>query len=163
VLDFGLAPRLNLAEDETTLLTLEGKIVGTPAYMSPEQAQGKLLDAASDVFAFGAVLYEMLTGHRAFPGDITAATLSAILRDGPAPLLEPAPEVPPELGGFLERRAPGAVEDRRRGFGTESDRDPLGASETGAVWSVSFFGCSCGAGSGHSGSGPRGDISPLIP
>jgi len=110
VLDFGLARRLNLTEDETRLLTLEGEIVGTPAYMSPEQAQGKPLDAASDIFAFGAVLYEMLTGHRAFPGDTTAATISAILRDEPAPLRDSIEGLPPELErmiGLCLRKDPG--------------------------------------------------------
>ena len=94
LLDFGLARRLNLAEEETTLLTVEGEIAGTPAYMSPEQAQGKPVDSASDIFAFGSVLYEMLAGRRAFPGETTASTLAAILHEEPAPLRE---SVPPEL------------------------------------------------------------------
>ncbi len=75
ILDFGLAKlseRTGL-EDETTatigLKTDEGAIVGTAAYMSPEQAQGKEVDARSDIFSFGAVLYEMMTGQRAFQGD----------------------------------------------------------------------------------------------
>jgi serine/threonine protein kinase len=58
-------------------------ILGTAAYMSPEQAQGQPMDARTDIFSFGAVLYEMLTGERAFTGESTAAVLGAILRDEP--------------------------------------------------------------------------------
>ncbi|MFN7992741.1 MAG: tetratricopeptide repeat protein [Bryobacteraceae bacterium] len=85
LLDFGLARRAVLGESETTL-ALEGEIVGTPAYMSPEQAEGKPLDARSDVFSFGAVLYEMLTGRKAFLGETAASVLGAVLREDPRPL-----------------------------------------------------------------------------
>ena len=64
---------------------------GTAAYMSPEQAEGKPLDARSDIFSFGAVLYEMLSGTRAFAGDTAARSLSAVLRDDPPPLAAPPP------------------------------------------------------------------------
>jgi serine/threonine protein kinase len=87
VLDFGLAKLTESAtesdQDAPTRTvraqTEEGAVVGTAAYMSPEQAEGKRLDARSDIFSFGAVLYETITGRRAFPGESTAATLSAIL------------------------------------------------------------------------------------
>ena len=67
-----------------------GEVMGTPAYMSPEQAAAKPLDARSDVFSFGAVLYELLAGTRAFTGDSTAQILSAVLRDDPGPFEAPA-------------------------------------------------------------------------
>ena len=87
LLDFGLVKLLHAsdaAEDVTR--TIDGTIVGTAAYMSPEQAEGKSVDARSDVFSFGSVLYEMLSGTRAFGGETTAQVLSAVLRDTPRPL-----------------------------------------------------------------------------
>jgi Tol biopolymer transport system component/predicted Ser/Thr protein kinase len=95
VLDFGLAKLTEPGSGElapTQTLqphTEEGTILGTVAYMSPEQAQGKPVDARSDIFSFGAVLYEMVTGRRAFRQDTPALTLAAILRMEPPPL-EPA-------------------------------------------------------------------------
>ncbi len=85
LLDFGLA-KLMIASESLVTGTIEGTVVGTAAYMAPEQAEGKQLDARSDIFSFGAVLYEMLSGRRAFDGDSTAQVLSAILRDDPRPL-----------------------------------------------------------------------------
>ena len=79
VLDFGLATVMT-SEPHVTR-TSAGIVAGTPAYMSPEQAEGKPLDARSDIFSFGAVLYEMLTGTRAFAGDTAAQVVSAVLRD----------------------------------------------------------------------------------
>jgi Tol biopolymer transport system component len=89
ILDFGLA---KLADPlETGALSETGWIAGTPAYMSPEQAEGKKVDARSDIFSFGAVLYEMLTGRSAFGRDSTSATIAAILRDDPPLLPEQVP------------------------------------------------------------------------
>jgi serine/threonine-protein kinase len=92
ILDFGLAKAASrpVAVDERTrpadaLLTNPGLTVGTVAYMSPEQAQGKPVDARSDMFSVGLVLYEMLSGRRAFVGDTDLATLAAIVRDEPPP------------------------------------------------------------------------------
>src|SRR4029450_4124511 len=79
LLDFGLA-KLVSADAEATR-TLDGIVRGTARYMSPEQAEGKPLDARSDIFSFGAVLYELLSGQRAFGGTSTVAVLSAVLRD----------------------------------------------------------------------------------
>ena len=87
LLDFGIA-RLASADPDATM-TVAGAVSGTPAYMSPEQAAAKPLDARSDVFSFGAVLYELLTGRRAFTGDSTAQILSAVLRDDPDPIEAP--------------------------------------------------------------------------
>ena len=77
--------------------TQAGAILGTVPYMSPEQAEGKSVDARSDIFSFGAVLYEMITGRRAFPGDSTATTLAAILHQEPKPVSELVKSVPREL------------------------------------------------------------------
>ena len=85
LLDFGLAKFEN-AEVDVTQWTLGGTLVGTTAYMSPEQAEGRELDSRSDIFSFGAVLYELFSGRRAFPGETTAQVLSSILRDDPPPL-----------------------------------------------------------------------------
>jgi TolB-like protein/Tfp pilus assembly protein PilF len=89
LLDFGLAKLLTTETDVTR--TTDGVVVGTAAYMSPEQAEGKPLDVRSDIFSFGAVLYEMLSGTRAFGGQTAAQALSAILRDEPPPLTAPSP------------------------------------------------------------------------
>ena len=83
--------------------TDEGVIMGTISYMSPEQAQGKQVDARSDIFSFGALLYEMLTGHRAFQGDTKMATLAAILKSEPEPLDQAAESIPHELARILQR------------------------------------------------------------
>lgn len=92
VLDFGLAKLVEVvAEDDSTatvehrLRTMEGRIVGTPSYMSPEQALGRPVDARTDVFAFGSVLYEMVTGKRAFEGSNTVSTLSMVVDRDPPP------------------------------------------------------------------------------
>jgi eukaryotic-like serine/threonine-protein kinase len=94
LLDFGIAkliePSAGSADDATR--TIEGAVIGTAAYMSPEQAEGKPLDARSDIFSFGAVLYELLSGRRAFDGDSTAHVVSAVLRDD-APALGAPPAV----------------------------------------------------------------------
>jgi serine/threonine protein kinase/Flp pilus assembly protein TadD len=106
VLDFGLAKLMDQSQDgafSTTRaaspVTEHGMIVGTVAYMSPEQAEGKAVDARSDIFSFGAVLYEMVTGRRAFAGDSTVGTLAAILHQEPAP----SERIPPELETIIGR------------------------------------------------------------
>ena len=95
LLDFGLAKQTApLKEDGATLtqaLTSQGEIVGTLQYMAPEQLQGKETDARSDLFSFGCVLYEMLTGKRAFEGGSAASVIAAILEREPAPLTAAPP------------------------------------------------------------------------
>ena len=106
VLDFGLAKSTRAAgvEGETvTAHTEQGAIVGTLSYMSPEQAEGRLIDARSDVFSFGAVLYELVTGQRAFRGDSKVSTLAAILRDDPRPVSRIRAGVPPGLDDVIRR------------------------------------------------------------
>jgi serine/threonine-protein kinase len=109
VLDFGLAKMEEPppGEEESTRTvnprTEEGTIVGTTAYMSPEQAEGKPVDARSDIFSFGAVLYEMLTGRRAFRGDTKLSVLSAILKEEPEPASSLRKEIPQELERIITR------------------------------------------------------------
>lgn len=124
VLDFGLAkltdqgPVPDSGDDRTRTmanvapLTVEGSILGTVSYMSPEQAQGKKVDTRSDIFSFGAVLYEMATGVRAFEGESSLSTLSAILRDQARPMSEVAPDVPPQLESVIQRCLRKMPEDR---------------------------------------------------
>jgi eukaryotic-like serine/threonine-protein kinase len=90
LLDFGLA-KFAVAPDSDLTKAVEGTVLGTAAYMSPEQASGRPLDERSDVFSFGVVLYEMLSGRRAFGGASTAEVLSAVLRDEPERLIAPSP------------------------------------------------------------------------
>jgi len=106
LLDFGIAKmiagqppthdstRTSLAADAT----LDGAIVGTPGYMSPEQARGESVDNRADIFSFGAMLYELLAGRRAFDGSSTAVVISALLKDDPPPL-----QVSVELDGVVRR------------------------------------------------------------
>jgi Tol biopolymer transport system component/serine/threonine protein kinase len=111
VLDFGIAKlteRAAGALSETTRThetpgTADGVIVGTAAYMSPEQAEGKAIDSRSDIFSFGSLLYEMITGHRGFNGDSVVSILSAILKEDPKPVSSITPGVPPELEKVITR------------------------------------------------------------
>ncbi len=102
VLDFGLAKLAEAPEkpEEAPTQTAEGAIVGTVAYMSPEQAQGLSVDARSDIFSFGSMLYEMVTGHRAFQGDTKISTLAAVINKDPAPL---PTEIPHDLEKLITR------------------------------------------------------------
>ena len=110
LLDFGLAKLLvvppPLPEDATMSIapeTMAGTVVGTAAYMSPEQAEGKRVDTRSDIFSFGAVLYEMITGRRAFSGETAMSTLAAVLREDPASAAGARPDLPFELGQIVAR------------------------------------------------------------
>ena len=111
VLDFGLAkvaaPASAMGEDALAplaqMMTTPGMIVGTVAYMSPEQAEGKPIDARSDIFSFGSMLYEMLTGRKAFEGQSRVALLSAVLKDDPRPLKELKRDIPPEVRRIVAR------------------------------------------------------------
>jgi Tol biopolymer transport system component len=112
ILDFGLAKLSEAGEadafaetmhGEGSPLTEEGTILGTAAYMSPEQADGKPVDSRSDVFSFGSVLYEMAAGQRAFPGGSKLSSLSAVLYKDPQPASRAAAEVPAELDRIISR------------------------------------------------------------
>jgi Tol biopolymer transport system component/predicted Ser/Thr protein kinase len=110
ILDFGLAKLLEPAEtspDATTAtvrdVTEEGAVVGTLAYMSPEQAEGRKLDGRSDIFSFGSVLYQMITGKRPFTGDSRFSIVAKILNEDPAPPKRLATSIPPELEKVILR------------------------------------------------------------
>src|SRR6266436_973346 len=111
LLDFGLAkPTAPLSSAETLTaatrnspVTEQGTIVGTFQYMSPEQIEGKELDGRSDLFSLGAVLYEMLTGKRAFEGKSQLSVASAILEKEPAPINSVKPTTPPALDHALKK------------------------------------------------------------
>lgn len=106
LLDFGLAKLREVgivsgsSRAAEGTLTYDGRVLGTPSYMSPEQAKGKAVDARTDLFSFGVVLYEMLSGERPFRGDSAIEILSAVMRDAAAPL--PA-SVPAELSSIVMR------------------------------------------------------------
>ncbi len=105
ILDFGLAKLIDAKEGSpgrtdlptATEGTEPGVVMGTLGYMSPEQLRGRTADARSDIFSFGAILYEMLSGRRAFHGDSAADTMSAILRDDPPDLSLLDQNIPPSL------------------------------------------------------------------
>ncbi len=105
ILDFGLARIKQMVDHEAETVTFSpegtavGTVLGTVGYMSPEQAEGRPVDALSDLFSLGVVLYEMLTGRRPFMGDTAAATLAALLRDDPPPMTG----VDPKLARLVER------------------------------------------------------------
>jgi serine/threonine protein kinase len=116
VLDFGLAklsagiPAVALGADQSTNtltseqpLTEEGVILGSVPYMSPEQAEGRPLDTRSDIFSFGSVLYEMITGQRAFHGESRASTLAAVVEKEPQPPSEISSTTPLELDRLIVR------------------------------------------------------------
>ncbi len=119
ILDFGLAKRTELGkrDDVTSAPTASkrtepGLVVGTLGYMSPEQVKGIAVDHRSDVFSFGAVLYEMLSGRRAFKRDTAAETTAAILRDQPPSLPDSGVGIAPALNRLVERCLEKSVEQR---------------------------------------------------
>src|SRR3984957_6483500 len=108
VLDFGLAKDLrgsNLGDATMTSdsRTQVGVVMGTPAYMSPEQTSGRPLDHRTDIFSLGVLLHEMATGHRPFEGNSSAELVSAILRDTPPPVTDLRPSLPGDLARIVRR------------------------------------------------------------
>jgi eukaryotic-like serine/threonine-protein kinase len=110
ILDFGLAKlrapklRANSSEDETQrAITNPGVVMGTVGYMSPEQVRGQATDHRSDIFSFGAILHEMISGRRAFQHETMAETMSAILKEDPKELSETNPNISPSLERIVRR------------------------------------------------------------
>ena len=118
VLDFGLArlpePTILPGEEEpqTEVLTRHGMVMGTCPYMAPEQVRGQGVDPRSDLFALGAVLFEMATGRLAFPGSTSADTFAAILRNDPPPVTELRPDLPAGLAPIVSRCLAKSREER---------------------------------------------------
>src|SRR5262249_1515780 len=106
IVDFGLAkvvPTLEDAKAADSPASKRGVILGTVGYMSPEQARGDSVDFRSDQFSLGTILYEMLTGKRAFQRATAVETLSAIIRDEPEPVASVNPKVPVNIRWIIER------------------------------------------------------------
>lgn len=168
VLDFGLAKLSDkvestereltetLRQEEEAPDTAEGTIVGTVSYMSPEQAEGKKVDGRSDIFSFGALLYEMVTGRRAFQADSKLSTLSAILREEPKPASQFVEGMPRELERIIGRCLRKSPERRFQNMADlkvaleelkeESDSGTLGAAPAPPrrhrrqlVWALAFI------------------------
>jgi serine/threonine-protein kinase len=122
VLDFGLAKVIKQGElldgeaDTEVLLSTPGIIMGTPAYMSPEQVRGETVDARTDIFSFGSVLYEMVSGRHPFGEASPAATLSAILTAEPPPLARFVSDVPDELQRIVRKTLSKGKEARYQGI-----------------------------------------------
>ena len=145
LLDFGLAKpvfplvsgaTLTAAATQTTPVTQEGSIVGTFQYMSPEQVEGKELDGRSDIFSLGAVLYEMLTGKRAFEGKSQLSVASAILEREPPAIGEIKPMTPPALDHAI-RRCLAKDPDERWQAGRDLSGELKWISESGSQAGVS--------------------------
>jgi TolB-like protein/predicted Ser/Thr protein kinase len=128
ILDFGLAkvaadagPGMSqaaTAAPEAEMLTSPGTAVGTVAYMSPEQVRGEELDARTDLFSFGLVLYEMATGRQCFSGATTGIVFDGILNRAPAPVARVNPDVPPELAQIVQKLL---EKDRKLRYQTAAD------------------------------------------
>src|SRR5437763_4888126 len=107
ILDFGIAKLSATGNDDAPKFqmaaTEPGMVLGTVGYMSPEQVRGETVDQRSDIFAFGAILYEMLTGSRAFKRNSSIETLSAILKEDPPDLADVAPNAPQSLDRLVRR------------------------------------------------------------
>ena len=122
ILDFGLAKSVerSAAQSQNAMLTMTaaapatdaGVVMGTAGYMSPEQVRGAGVDCRTDIFSFGAVLYEMLTGQRAFKRDTAPETMAAILNDDPPDLLESGRHIPPGLDRIVRHCLEKAPEQR---------------------------------------------------
>jgi serine/threonine protein kinase len=134
VLDFGLAKLMTAKAGPD--VTDPGRVMGTVSYMSPEQALGERLDHRTDIFSFGAVLYEMATGSRAFEGESDAAVYDAILHKAPAPMSRSDRIVPPELDRIVRRAFEKDREQRYQAISdlrTDLKRLAQGSSPTAAA------------------------------
>ncbi len=110
VIDFGLAKAAqsdasspDLSQAPTEQLTMEGRIIGTPSYMAPEQVEGRPVDHRADIFSLGILYHEMLIGERPFKGDSNMSIMSSILKDNPSTVSDLRPEIPVELSRVIRR------------------------------------------------------------
>ena len=143
ILDFGLAKLLQPRREALTATlagpsTEAGAVMGTVGYMSPEQVRGQAVDHRSDIFAFGVVTYEMLSGIRAFHGPSAVETLNAVLKDDPPALSALGAQVPPGLELIIRRCLEKNPADRFQSardlaFAIEASRHASGATGTGAA------------------------------
>ena len=135
VTDFGIAKAVQAAKErrsgQSTQLTSEGLVVGTPQYMSPEQASGDPLDGRSDIYSLGVVLYQMLAGAPPFDGPSSAAILAQQLTEPPQPIRELRPDVPEEMAVVLERMME-KVRGKRFPMASDVSRALVGALPTAA-------------------------------
>ncbi|HVK68331.1 MAG TPA: protein kinase [Polyangium sp.] len=132
LLDFGLAKATHVEIDLVSVATADGAILGTPSYMSPEQAQGKPVDARSDVFSFGVMVYEMLTGKRPFVGKNAAAVFASIEGSVPTPPSTIRAGVDPDLERVALRclqKEPDARYENAGAIARELDREAQGKPE----------------------------------
>jgi eukaryotic-like serine/threonine-protein kinase len=136
ILDFGLAKLTEEVSDDGATVTsdgqtMAGQMIGTLAYMSPEQAEGTNVDHRSDIFSLGIVLYQMATGTQPFQGPTFVSTLSAILKDTPPPIVDRNQELPGALGEIIERCL---AKDPAKRFQSAGDlRDELKGIQLSAV------------------------------
>jgi len=139
ILDFGLAKRLERDSAETDAPTTPagtepGTVMGTVGYMSPEQVRGRALDQRTDLFSFGVILYEMLSGERAFRGDSRVETMNAILKEEPPELAESGRNVSPVLDRIVRHCLEKSPEARFHSAGDIAfDLESLSASPSGAM------------------------------
>ncbi|MCE9562928.1 MAG: protein kinase [Planctomycetes bacterium] len=148
VLDFGLARVADAEATDATdgPLTAEGAIVGTPAYMSPEQARGDAVDSRTDLFSLGVMLYQMCAGELPFRGGSALAVLSALALHVPPPLITKNPAVPPALSNLVERLLSKTAEGRPPT--AEAVAEALRAIELGLAGAVRVI--------------PLGDVPPIV-
>jgi serine/threonine protein kinase len=134
VLDFGLAKHDQPVETDALtvdMLTEPGSAIGTVAYMSPEQARGQVVDARSDLWSFGVVLYEMVTGSRPFDGPTSPIIFDALLNKTPQPVRERNPKVPAELERIISELL---EKDRALRYGSAAEvRDDLKRLQTSSI------------------------------
>ena len=148
LLDFGLARSFSAAPDSAAALTAmptvppnltqEGSILGTVQYMAPEQLEGKSSDARTDIFALGALLYEMATGRKAFSGSSQASLISSIMKEEPAPITSLSPMSPAALDRVVRTCLAKDPDDRWQtardvGLQLQGIRDDRSASQTGVI------------------------------
>ena len=179
ILDFGLAKALGVfgeaAHEADTSLTGAGLVMGTLAYMSPEQALGRTVDERSDIFSLGAVLYEMVTGKPAFTGRVPTEVIDALLHEEPVPLAHLRPELPPRLSRVVERAlrkdateryphnpngSPDGIAGRSRAAGAVRRGHPAQRTDLAASGSAPLLDGRGGAAARGLPRGHRGDTAP---